>query len=412
MANTLSADVEKFLENHAAWFATIADAMMPSETIPGFSTTIANGHGHMTISVDSPIDSETIDHGLSWLREVSAQRLLVWADRDNRDLDVALASRGLGRGFEPRWMLRDLAQPLPGLALAESIVIGRATLHDLDALSTASHIPYVDLDLARKVLQPQFADSVWMLLARDGESGPIVCHLTLFLPNDGSGWGGVYGAGVQYDRQRRGIGSALTLAACRIAQEAGYTHLSLNATPDGERAYRKVGFAVVGDGQTWFMEMKSGDPGPDRESVEWAERLARGAQTDGDRLLATSTTMPNGDSPLGFAARFDQTDAARWLIEHGADREISALASLNLWSEVEAALANPLLVNALIGSQGRTPLHQAVLDDDRKLAAMLLEAGADISILDSEFGSTALGWANHLGRLELARVIEKSAEQD
>lgn len=408
--NPSSADVGKFLRNHAAWFAATADSTMPGKELPAFSASVVNRHGHITISADPPFDKQTIDRGLNWIRESSATRLLIWADQDNRELDIVLASRGVTDSFCPRWMLRDLMEPLPERLAPESIQIERATVGDLDSLQAAAHIPYVDLDLARKILQPNFDASTWMLIARDGESGPIVGHLTLFLTNDGSGWGGVYGAGVQTDRQRRGIGSALTLAACRTARDHGLTHLSLNATPDGERAYRKVGFRVVGDGRTWFMELRSGDPGPDQATIEWAERLAHGKPTPGDETRAVSTSMPNGDSPLAFAARFKQADAARWLIEHGAMRDIPALAQLKLWPELEVALGDPALRNAMIGPKGRTPLHLAVLTNNRKLVSMLLEVGADTTITDGEFGGTALGWANHLGRHALARMIEQAVE--
>jgi GNAT superfamily N-acetyltransferase len=307
-------------------------------------------------------------------------------------------------------MLRDLSLPLPEIRYPESIRIARASLDDIPDLTKSADIPYVDLDLASKILRPGYESTIWMLLARDGESGPIVGHLTLFVPKDDSGWGGVYGAGVRPDRQRRGIGSALTLAACRIAHEAGATHLSLNATPDGERAYRKAGFAIVGDGRTWFAEFRANESGPDRETVAWAERLARGNPTDADSSLALIETMPNGESPLAFAARFDQAASARWLIEHGAVREIPALAILGMWSEIETAVNDPSLLNARIRPHGRTPLHIAVMENNRNLVSLLLSAGADTTIRDDEFRSTAGDWARHFGRFDLARMIAGSGK--
>jgi ribosomal protein S18 acetylase RimI-like enzyme len=310
-------------------------------------------------------------------------------------------------------MLRDLSLPLPEIRHPESIRIARAALDDMPDLTKATDIPYVDLDLAAKILRPDYESTIWMLLAWDGESGPIVGHLTLFVPNDDSGWGGVYGAGVRPDRQRRGIGSALTLAACRVARQAGATHLSLNATPDGERAYRKAGFDVVGDGRTWFSELHANESGPDRETVAWAERLARGIPTSADSSFVLIETMPNGDSPLAFSARFDQAASARWLIEHGAVREIPALAKLGMWPEIETAVNDPSLLNALIQPHGRTPLHIAVMENDendRKLVSLLLSAGADTTIRDDEFKSTGEEWAKHFGRTDLARMIAGSGK--
>lgn len=406
MANAPSPILNAFLLNHAAWFTTIADATMQKEGAPGFSANVSNGHGHITIAADGAVDRDLIESGLSWIRERSARRLLIWSERDDRGLDIALQSRGLTESFCPRWMLRDLADPLPGFPVPESIRIDRANASDLDALSAAAEIPYVDLDLARKVLTPAYAASVWMLLARDGGSGPVVGHLTLFLPNDDSGWAGVYGAGVEENLQRRGIGTALTLEACRIARDAGITHLSLNATPAGERAYRKAGFEVIGDGRTWFTEIDVNDPGPDKATIDWAERLAGGHASAADATRAASLSMPNGESPLAFAGRFDQADSGRWLLGHGATREIPALAKLKMWSELEIALADPGTVNRLLEPHGRTPLHSAVLENDPELVAKLLDAGADTSIKDRDFDSTASGWAHHLGRTELARMID------
>jgi predicted N-acetyltransferase YhbS len=277
-------------------------------------------------------------------------------------------------------------------------------------LATASDIPYVDLELAGQILQPEKESTIWMLVAREGAAGPIVGHLTLFVPGDDTGWAGVYGAGVRTDRQRQGIGSALTLAACEIAHNVGATHLSLNATPAGELAYRKVGFEDVGDGRTWFMRTRANATGPDIAAVAWAERLARGIPSEGDTSLASTGSMPNGESPLAFAARFSQQPSARWLIEHGAQRDVPSLAKLELWSEVETALREPDLVNARIRPHGRTPLHIAVMENDRILVSLLLAAGADITIRDSEFHGTPQEWANHFGRTDLARMIGEAGK--
>lgn len=410
---TLSSTIDpaRFLDNHAAWFTTIADATMPTPEASGFSANIVNGHGHITIASGMPVDRDVIDSGLSWIRERSGERLLIWSEGDERGLDIALRSRGLSESFCPRWMVRGLAEPPADFPVPDSVVIEQADANDLVALEAATDIPYVDLVLARKVLQPAFASSVRMLIAREDESGPIVGHLILFFPNDDSGWAGVYGTGVRAARQRRGIGTRLTLAACQIARDAGATYLSLNATPDGERAYRKAGFRIVGDGRTWYMNISRNDPGPNSETIDWAEHLAAGTPvtTDADRAVLPS--MPNGESPLAFAARFDQAESARWLLEHGAVREIPALAKLKMYPDLDLAFADPEIVNRLLEPHGRTPLHTAVLENDRKLVMRLLDVGADTLIRDREFGSTASGWAHHLGRTELAHMIDATEKR-
>ena len=42
---------------------------------------------------------------------------------------------------------------------------------------------------------------------------------------------------------------------------------------------------------------------------------------------------------------------------------------------------------------GATPLHYATLNGHRQIVRLLLERGADINIIDSQFGATPSGWA-------------------
>jgi ribosomal protein S18 acetylase RimI-like enzyme len=136
------------------------------------------------------------------------------------------------------------------------MVIERAGQHDLPALQVARDVPYLNMDESRIVLDPANAKNMQMFLAREEASGDIAGIIVLFTPQDGSKQAGIYGAGVRCDLQRRGIGSALTAMACQAARGTGAHAISLNATPSGERVYRKLGFEVIGDGQTWFMRFR------------------------------------------------------------------------------------------------------------------------------------------------------------
>jgi ankyrin repeat protein len=53
---------------------------------------------------------------------------------------------------------------------------------------------------------------------------------------------------------------------------------------------------------------------------------------------------------------------------------------------------SPALANAR-DEQGATPLHIAALLGARDVAAILLDAGADVNALDGTFGATPAGWA-------------------
>ena len=91
-----------FLANHAAWFAAIADRTPPETTTTGISVNLLKDHGYLTVSADHPVPIEAIDRTLEWFRAQSARRLLVWSERESRDLDIVLSSRGCTAGFCPR----------------------------------------------------------------------------------------------------------------------------------------------------------------------------------------------------------------------------------------------------------------------------------------------------------------------
>jgi GNAT superfamily N-acetyltransferase len=54
------------------------------------------------------------------------------------------------------------------------------------------------------------------------------------------------------DARRRGLGRALTAAVGDRAAQLGCSHVVLNATEEGERLYRTMGFESVGHGRTWW----------------------------------------------------------------------------------------------------------------------------------------------------------------
>ena len=68
---------------------------------------------------------------------------------------------------------------------------------------------------------------------------------------------------------------------------------------------------------------------------------------------------------------------------------------------------NPALANARseTDSRGTYPLHVAAEAGQEGAARLLLEYGADVSLLDLENDSIALGWAAFFGRPEVVRVL-------
>lgn len=88
-----------------------------------------------------------------------------------------------------------------------------------------------------------------------------------------------------------------------------------------------------------------------------------------------------GNTALGYAAYFGNTDAVVFLIEQGAD--------------VNAVSVNDLRL---------TPLHSACSGGHNTIASMLLEAGADVNAKQSS-GVTALHSAAHHGNSSLIKML-------
>jgi ankyrin repeat protein len=94
---------------------------------------------------------------------------------------------------------------------------------------------------------------------------------------------------------------------------------------------------------------------------------------------------PDGPDAMALHQAVDRRDAkaVRWLIEHGAD--------------VDA--------KRVIYDCNQTALHMCAERGLTDIAALLLTAGADTTILDDRFQADALGWAEYCKRPEVARLI-------
>ena len=119
---------------------------------------------------------------------------------------------------------------------------------------------------------------------------------------------------------RRGCAAAgsrteLTRAACRLAIEHGCRHAVLNATDEGERVYRRVGFRSLGWGQTWWYFRR---PAPTARETALTEAIGFG---DLEALEALSPTdaeldgsLPGDEPPLTFALLTGQVRVAEWIL--------------------------------------------------------------------------------------------------
>jgi hypothetical protein len=189
--------------------------------------------------------------------------------------------------------------------------------------------------------------------------------------------------GVVPQERRRGIGRALTLAACRVAAERGCTHAILNATDEGERLYRAVGFEALGWGQTWWY---AHGRRPTRRQVALAEAIGFG---DVDALAALRPTpadlarrLPGDTSPLRLAVVTGRLDSATWMLDRA-----------------------PALAQGVFEPYGGTLLHLAVEWNRPDIAALALDRGTDPGERDRVWDGTAVEWAQHAGLDEMARLI-------
>lgn len=116
--------------------------------------------------------------------------------------------------------------------------------------------------------------------------------------------------------------------------------------------------------------------------------LALGDRGTAERLVRDEPRLLAGSGALHLLAKRGDVHAVRWLLERGADPNAR-------WMHWDAEV---------------TALHLTAFCGSVEVARLLLAAGADPTILDSKHGSDALGWAEHFGRVELRRVLEKSAK--
>ncbi|MGC4112757.1 MAG: ankyrin repeat domain-containing protein [Nocardioides sp.] len=96
----------------------------------------------------------------------------------------------------------------------------------------------------------------------------------------------------------------------------------------------------------------------------------------------------------------------RWAADHGFTERLELLAAHGVdvsGVQVHDRHALPADLNAK--TDGHTPLHQAAWDGDLDLIRRLLDAGADPSLVDDEFGSRPLEWAEYAYQQEAADLL-------
>lgn len=406
-----------FFRNQERWLERLSTGI-PDPTDPHTRlrhdervTTVRTGRsGVISLTTEhaaSLNDLPAIERSLGWLRRHGQRDVLVWALIDRPQLTLALLARGFDPSFRPTWMARSLHEPLP-TGVSRGVLIRAGTPDDFAELGQATTIPYLvpeQLVMTRQLVLHPDRHVVWWLIARDrtGVVGQAIVNLTDEIS-------GLFNVAVHPRARRRGIGRSLTIAAMRLAREAGATEMGLNSTPDGIALYEGLGFRHVGEGMTWLLPSRRSRIAPEPGDVALAEALGDGriASLEG---VVLPPRLPNGDLPMQFAARFGQLETVRWLLEMGAVADVLALWDSGMAEEAQRAMAHPDIRDRPSGPERATPLHYAVQRDDAMLAERLIAAGASLSVRDAQYRATPLEWAEYLGREEMARMLRRASRR-
>lgn len=411
-SGVVSPTLRAFFRHQVRWLERLATGdPSPPDSHPRVRhdasvTTIRTGRsGVMSLTVEHPAsldDVPAVERSLAWLRAHGQGDILIWSMIDRPPLTLALLALAFETSFHPVWMARSVREPLPAAA-ARGTSIRVATADDLDDLAAATAIPYLvpEQVATTRALALHPDRHVWWLVARDrsGVVGQAIVHLTDEIA-------GLFNVAVHPRARRRGIGRALTIAAMRVAREAGAVEMGLNATPEGLALYEGLGFRYIGEGGTWLLPARRSRLVPDPNDVAVAEALGRG---DIPALEGTMLPprLPNGELPIQFAARFGQAATIRWLLDGGAVPDVLALWDSGMTDEAIRAMADPVIRERPSGAERATPLHHAVRRNDAALVERLLQAGASLSARDAQSRSTPLEWAEHLGHDEIARLLRR-----
>ena len=325
------------------------------------------------------------------------------------DLGARLLARGFQPGWRPRWMGLDLLRMQTHFPCPQGLDI---VIDNTISLDNIKELPYAQVVIP----SPQRAELAgqWTRFVARWK-GKIVAHSVVFLSTGPYGAAGIYHVGVVPRARGLGIGKAVTLAACLYARDKGYRYAVLNSTDAGRPTYERLGFVTEGEGHTWWLltERLLAHPPSPREVI-LAEAVARGDRETLDQLRSRyepadlNRPITNGMTLMELAVHCRRPDAAEWLLGRGAACTILDAWDLDWKDRARQWVADdPSSVNRLYGEWNKTLLHFAAERNDEELARLALSADANLQLKDKAYHGTALGWAQHFGHGNIARLIEE-----
>jgi ankyrin repeat protein len=161
---------------------------------------------------------------------------------------------------------------------------------------------------------------------------------------------------------------------------AGHDVSAYATTPYADQAAMA---AIHGFTQVELVSARRGKRAPLGRSIDLIAALA----VDDTDSAAELGVQPHA---LHVMAKRGDTEAVHWLLDHGADPNA-------LWSHWDAEV---------------TPLHLAAAQGHTDVIRLLLDAGADATIHDSVHDGNALGWAEHFGQAEAAKLLVVPADEE
>lgn len=356
--------LEAAAANHRVWFDRIARAAGGRTEHFGDIELVIAGAGGATIPF--PSSSEGLDDAMREIRDRGLRDVGCWSLAPDAELGTSLVARGFGWGWQPHWMAWDLT------ALGSEA----PPAHQVSAAEPpyAEDVPYVWEGF-------EVPDSFHLGVRADGAT---VGHLVV---NPWRGVAGIYNMGVAAPYRRRGIARALSAAAARVAVAQGCRFAVLNATEEGERFYRAVGFRSLGWGQTWWY---APGPEPTPRQAGLAEAIGSGALAALAELDPTSeelrAPLPGHTRPLRLALLTGRLEAAGWLLDR-----------------------SPALIRERLEPFGATLLHLAVERNQPDFLRLAIDRGADLQARDRTWKATAREWAEHFANQPLAEMLDDAA---
>jgi GNAT superfamily N-acetyltransferase len=214
--------LDRLTANQRSWMSAVASATGGSTFDAGGVTCVHHPLPHGELIVPFP-DRAPSGAVVERARELGAQRIGCWTARPSLDLSPL----GFTPGWEPHWMAAPATATAPDPRVYEVQQVPEYGDHGQKLMTLA-----------------RGADS-FHFVAR--EEGRLAGHAWLHLA---AGVGGLFDVFVVEDLRRRGIGSALSRAACTKAAELSIETVTLNA--EFEPLYESLGFRSLGRGQTWW----------------------------------------------------------------------------------------------------------------------------------------------------------------